>query len=222
MNIETAVLARRSVRAYLDTDVDASVLRRVLSKALRAPSGGNLQPWQLHVVAGSRLAELKALMGRVAAQGTREPAQYDIYPDELASPYRERRFAIGESMYATLRIPREDRAARQQWFARNFEFFGAPVGMFCTIDRQMGPPQWSDLGMLLQTIMLLLTAEGLGSCAQECWALYPQTVGRFLELPKEQMLFAGMAIGYEDRSHPVNSLQSSRVEPSEVIRFVGN
>ena len=222
MNIETAVLARRSVRAYLDTDVDASVLRRVLSKALRAPSGGNLQPWQLHVVAGSRLAELKALMGRVAAQGTREPAQYDIYPDELASPYRERRFAIGESMYATLGIPREDRAARQRWFARNFEFFGAPVGMFCTIDRQMGPPQWSDLGMLLQTIMLLLTAEGLGSCAQECWALYPQTVGRFLELPKEQMLFAGMAIGYEDRSHPVNSLQSSRVEPSEVIRFVGN
>ena len=222
MNIETAVLARRSVRAYLDTEVDASVLRRVLSKALRAPSGGNLQPWQLHVVAGSRLAELKALMGRVAAQGTREPAQYDIYPDELASPYRERRFAIGESMYATLGIPREDRAARQRWFARNFEFFGAPVGMFCTIDRQMGPPQWSDLGMLLQTIMLLLTAEGLGSCAQECWALYPQTVGRFLELPKEQMLFAGMAIGYEDRSHPVNSLQSSRVEPSEVIRFVGN
>jgi len=222
MNIETAVLARRSVRAFLDTDVDASVLRRVLGNALRAPSGGNLQPWQLHVVTGGRLQELKALMRQVAAQGTREPAEYDIYPNELGTPYRDRRFAIGESMYATLGIPREDRAARHRWFARNFEFFGAPVGLFCTIDRQMGPPQWSDLGMLLQTVMLLLTAEGLASCAQECWALYPQTVGRFLELPQEQMLFAGMAIGHEDRSHPVNSLQSPRVDPREVIRFVGD
>jgi nitroreductase len=146
---------------------------------------------------------------------------YDIYPKELWSPYRERRFKLGEDMYARLGIPREDKPARLRWFARNYEFFGAPLALFCSMDRGMGPPQWSDLGMYLQSVMLLLRAEGLDSCAQEAWSVYPKTVGDFLGLPPDRMLFCGMAIGYRNPDHPVNQLVADRAPLDEFARFRG-
>lgn len=222
MNVHEAIESRRSVRAFLDTPVDGDVIRRVLTQALRAPSGGNLQPWHLHVVGGERLLELKALIAqRLADAPDGEPREYDVYPRDLVAPYRDRRFAVGEAMYAELGIPREDRAARRRWFARNGEFFGAPLALFCSVDRSMGPPQWSDLGMLLQSVMLLLREQGLDSCPQEYWSIFPQTLGSFLELPAQRLLFTGMAIGHADRSHPVNRLVAARAPLDEVADFMG-
>lgn len=220
MNIEEAVASRRSVRDFLPTPVPGDVIRRVLQQALRAPSGGNLQPWHLHVVGGERMDALKALM-RERMHAPREESEYDIYPAELVAPYRDRRFAVGEAMYARLGIPREDKEARRRWFARNFQFFGAPLAIFCSVDRRMGPPQWSDLGMLLQTVMLLLRGEGLDSCAQECWAVYPRTIGQFLALPAEQMLFCGLAIGHARRDVPIDGLVTERAPLDEVAHFHG-
>lgn len=221
MDIQQAILSRRSVRDFLDTPVPESLLKRVIETALRSPSGGNLQPWHLHVVSGPALKRLKMLMHKRLGDGLPEQPEYDIYPRNLPSPYRDRRFEIGEALYGQLGIPRDDKAARYRWFQRNFEFFGAPVGLFCTVDAGMGPPQWSDLGMLLQSIMLLLRAEGVDSCAQESWALYPKTVGEFLELPEGRMLFAGMAIGYANADHPVNQLATPRAAIEEVVEFIG-
>lgn len=225
MNVTDAVASRRSIRAFLDKPVDAGVIRRVLAAAARSASGGNLQPWHIDVIAGERIEALRALMQRrlaeVAAGDTSEQPEYHIYPKELVSPYRDYRFALGEAMYATMGIPREDKAARLRWFARNYEFFGAPVGLFCSVDRRMGPPQWSDLGMYLQSVMLLLREAGLDSCPQECWSVYPHTVGQFLGLPPERMLFCGMAIGYRNPAHPVNSLQSERAPLADFARFDG-
>ena len=222
MTVYDAVASRRSVREFLDRPVPADTIRRVLQAALRAPSGGNLQPWHLHVVGGERLDDLKALMRtRVQETPGGEGSEYDIYPRELVAPYRDRRFAVGEAMYARLGIPREDKAARLKWFARNFQFFGAPLALFCTVDRRMGPPQWSDLGMMLQNVMLLLRAEGLDSCPQECWAIYPDTVRQALRWPDSRMLFCGMAIGWRDPAHPVNALVSSRAPEDEWLHFHG-
>ncbi|MDO9488950.1 MAG: nitroreductase family protein, partial [Sphingomonadaceae bacterium] len=157
MNVSEAVAKRQSVRGFLDRDVDLSLLRELIEKALRAPSGGNIQPWHIHVVAGDRLSDLKAIMAeRIAEAPGGEGTEYDIYPKELTAPYRDRTFEVGQLLYARLGIPREDKAGRARWFARNFAFFGAPVGLFCYVDRRHGPPQWSDLGMYLQTLMLLL------------------------------------------------------------------
>lgn len=222
MNIQEAVASRRSVRQFLATPVPMPVIRRVLEKALRAPSGGNLQPWHLHVVGGDRLDALKALMRERLVENPRgEGSEYDIYPRELVAPYRDRRYAVGEQMYERLGVPREDRFARLRWFARNYEFFGAPLALFCSVDRCMGPPQWSDLGMLLQTVMLLLRAEGLDSCAQECWAAFPKTVGGFLALPAERMLFTGMAIGHADPHHLLEGFRAERAPLDEVAEFIG-
>ena len=225
MNVYEALASRRSVRDFLPTPVSGEVIRRVLAAAARSPSGGNVQPWHIDVVAGARLDELKAIMQRrlqqVAAGDTSEKPEYDIYPKELVAPYRDYRFQLGEAMYATLDIPREDKARRLQWFARNYQFFGAPMALFCSIDRRMGPPQWSDLGMFLQSVMLLLREEGLDSCPQECWSVYPHTVGRFIGLPDERMLFCGMSIGHANARHPVNKLVSARAEVSAFAHFHG-
>lgn len=222
MFIQEAIATRRSVRDFHDTPVSSDVIQRVLQQALRSPSGGNLQPWHLHVVGGGSLAGLKEQMRqRIQDAPQGETPDYDIYPRELIAPYRDRRFQVGEALYAQLGIPREDKAARARWFQRNFEFFNAPLGLFCSVDRRMGPPQWSDLGMLLQTIMLLLRSEGLHSCAQECWAIYPRTVEEFLKLPTERMLFCGMAIGYENEDRPINQLETLRAPLSEVVEFIG-
>ncbi len=221
-SVSEALASRRSVRGFLPTPVDGALLRQVLEKASRAPSGGNLQPWHLHVVGGERLDALKALArDRIAAQPGGEDTEYDVYPKNLVAPYRDRRFQVGEDMYGLLGIPREDKAARLAWFARNFQFFGAPVALFCYVDRRMGPPQWSDLGMYLQSVMLLLREAGLHSCAQECWSLYPRMIGDFLGAPAEQMLFTGMSIGYPDPDEPANQLRTRRAPLEDIAAFHG-
>jgi nitroreductase len=225
MNVYEALASRRSVRDFLPTPVPGELIRRVLTAAARAPSGGNVQPWHIDVVAGERLDELKAIAQRrlqeMAAGDTTERPEYDIYPKELVAPYRDYRYRIGEAMYATLGIPREDKAKRLQWFARNYQFFGAPMALFCSIDRRMGPPQWSDLGMFLQSVMLLLREEGLDSCPQECWSILPQTIARFVGIPSERMLFTGMSIGHANPQHPVNQLVSERAPLSQFATFHG-
>jgi nitroreductase len=222
MKVCEAIASRRCVRAFLDTAVSEAVLRRVIARAARAPSGGNLQPWRIYVLTGAPLARLKARMReRLAADPSPDPLDYAIYPERLWEPYRTQRFRIGEMMYTRLGIPREHRDARIAWFRNNYELFGAPVGLFCYIDRGMGPPQWSDLGMYLENVMLLLREEGLDSCPQECWSTYNRVVAEVLLPPAELMLFCGMAIGYEDPAAPVNRLETERLKPEDFATFMG-
>ena len=222
MHVQEAINSRRSIRDFLPTPVPGDVIRRVLTAAARSPSGGNLQPWLIDVVAGEPLEQFKQQVKAMReGPGTGEKPEYSIYPSDLTSPYRERRFQVGEDMYALLGVPREDKAARLRWFARNYKFFGAPMALFISMDRSMGAPQWSDMGMFLQTVMLLLRAEGLDSCAQEAWSVYPETVGKFLGLPQDRLLFCGMAIGYRNPAHPLNDLVTRRAPLEEFARFRG-
>ena len=219
-SVSDAVARRRSVRAFRDTSVDMSTLRDIVARATRAPSGGNLQPWRLHIVSGDAMARLKAAArARLSTSVFGEGAEYAVYPKDLGEPYRSRRFGVGEAMYASLGIPREDKAARLRWFAHNYAFFGAPVGLFCFVPRDHGPPQWSDCGMMLQTLMLLLVEAGLDSCAQEAWSILPKTVGGFFGVTDDLMLFTGMAIGYRDAQAAVNGWEVPRAPLDEVATF---
>ena len=215
MTVSDAVAARRSVRGFLDRPVDPALVHDIAVKAARAATGGNIQPWHIDLLGAGAVADLTAIMAERIEAGAQETPEYAIYPTEFVAPYRDRNFALGEAMYGHIGIPRADKAARRAWFARNFRFFGAPAALFCTVDRRMGPPQWADCGMYLQTFMLLAVEAGLATCAQECWAMYPQTVTRFLGTPPERMLFCGMAIGYADPAEPANALHSARAPESE-------
>lgn len=222
MKVSEAVRARRSIRAFLDQPVPAELLREVLELAARAPSGGNLQPWRLYLLAGQPLADFKAAMqARLQAQPIPDVPEYHIYPEKLGEPYRTHRYAVGEAMYALLGIPREDKPGRLRRMTRNYDFFGAPAGLFCYVDRQMGPPQWSDLGMYLQTLMLLLQERGVDSCPQEAWAMYHQEVAAQLKPPPELMLFCGMGIGYRDPAAPVNRLEAVRAPLEQYAILLG-
>ncbi len=222
MTVTDAVASRHSVRAFLNTPVPCPLIEQILTKASRAASGGNLQPWHIYVVSGEALHTFNARMAQRLAESSEGdlPVEYHVYPQPLKAPYRDYRFKNAEDYYGLVGIPREDKAARARFFANNYSFFGAPVALFCFIDREMGAPQWSDLGMFLATVMLLLRESGLDSCAQECWSRYHRTVRQFLNSPDEWMLFCGMAIGYQDHSAIVNRLVTDRAPLDQFARFI--
>jgi nitroreductase len=214
-SVTEAVLARRSIRAFLDTPVERDAVAEILAFAARAPSGGNLQPWRVDVLAGAPLAELKGL-GRAAfaAAPLGEGMELKVYPAPLGEPWRSRRHASGEALYRTIGIARGDRTARLAQFARNFDAFGAPVVLFFSIDRIFDRPQWAHLGMFMQNVMLLAAERGLATCPQEAWATVHRIVSAFLDLPGDRIFYCGMALGHADPDHPINALVTER-EPIE-------
>jgi nitroreductase len=222
VSVSEALQTRSSCRAFLPDAVPLATVRAIVDAARQSPSGGNLQPWQVYVLAGGAMARFRALLApRLLAMPGAEPPEYHVYPPNLHEPYRSRRFKCGEDLYATLGIARADRPARLRQFARNYDFFGAPVGLFFVIDRRMGPPQWADVGMYMQSVMLLAREHGLHTCPQECWSAWPRTIAEFLELPHESMLFCGMALGYRDETAPINTLRTDRAPLAECCIFVG-
>ena len=223
MDVRDAVATRYSCRAFLPTAVSLDIVRDILDRAARAPSGGNLQPWLVHALAGARLEELKnQLRPRFAKELPRgEGAEYQVYPPELKEPYYQRRSRVATQLYGSIGIPREDRPGRYRQFSRNYLFYDAPVGLFVSIDRIMGPPQWSDLGGFIENIMLLARAHGLHSCAQEAWTSWHKTVSSFIGLAPEHILFCGIALGHADEAAPINRWRSEREGVDAFARFEG-
>lgn len=218
MNVAEAVRRRMSVRAFLPDPIEKNVVEQLIVEAGRAPSGGNLQPWHVHVVTGE---PLRRLLSEVADADPDATPGYRIYPEKLSDPYRTRRFETGEQLYSTLSLAREDKAGRLRHLARNFRLFDAPVGIFVLVDRGMGPPQWADLGMFLQNIILLAVERGFDTCPQEAWALYAKTVERVLDAPAAQMLFCGVALGKRDPEAAVNRLATTRAPTGEWLTMRG-
>lgn len=219
MNVSDALKARISTRAFLDKPVSEQVIRDILDIARWAPSGGNLQPWQVHVVTGparDRLIDNVKNLSNLFA----DEAELQVYPPKLQEPWRSRRYEVGEAMYAKLNIPRDDKGARIEHLMRNYDFFGAPVGLFFSLNRQFDKGQWAHLGMFMQSIALAALEQGLATCMQEAWAARAKTVSAFLNLPDDEQLYCGMALGYADEAAPVNSLRSTRASTDEFVTFL--
>jgi len=217
MKVSDAVDQRSSIRAFLDRSVENSLIENLLQKSSRSASGGNLQPWKVYVINNSVMNDFLEFQTNWTEP---EVPAYDIYPPKLKEPYRTSRYELGEQMYELLGIARDNKDARLAQVMQNFRFFGAPCAFFCFVDRQMGPPQWSDLGMFLQTFMLLAKEAGLDTCAQEAWSVKHDSVSKFVKAEDSDILFCGMAIGYRDESAIVNSLRSERRPLKEWAKFL--
>ena len=201
--VTEAVLERRSTRAFLDRPVALETVAEILEIAARAPSGGNLQPWHVDVLAGAALAALKdKVRASLAANPAGEGTEFPVYPPALTEPWRSRRFASGEQLYTALGISREDRPARLRQFAKNYELFGAPVGLFVSIPRHFGPPQWAHLGMFMQNVMLLAAERGLATCAAGGVGAGPQDGGGRARLARrpDALLRHGAGLARRGRS----------------------
>ncbi len=226
MTVSEAVRQRISIRAYLPDPIPRAELEELLMLAQRSPSGGNLQPWRVIATTGQERDAIIALAARVL--GTVDPTQpwetdRPVYPDFKAidPAYDARRRRVGEMMYDTLRIPKEDRAGRLAWFGNNYRFFGAPVALFLVIEKAMGHGQWAHTGMYMQTIALLAQERGWGACMQECWARLRPELHAHFGLPESQMVYCGMALGKPDLAAPVNTIYTERAPLSEIVEFRG-
>ncbi|MCP2342742.1 nitroreductase [Actinomadura rupiterrae] len=220
MDVYEAVDSRRAVRAFSDKAVPHETLERVLGAAARAPSSGNLQPWRVYVVTGEPLVELKRrATARAFAGDPGDEREYPMYPAELTSPYLDRFGAAAAQRYAALGIERDDPERPKKIAALNSDAFGAPVVLFCYLDQAMGPGQWADAGMYLQTVMLLLRAEGLHTCPQVMWTMYRKTVSQIVGAEEGEQLLCGVSIGFEDEEVP--PLRTERAAMAETVTFVG-
>ena len=222
--VDGVIRNRRSIRAFLPTPVPRDTIQEILDVAARAPSGTNTQPWKVTVVTG---AEKEALSRELIATAldpeadAKHSQEYAYYPEKWVPPYIERRRKVGYDLYGLLGIAKCDKERMAAQFARNYGFFGAPVGLFFTIDRIMGQGSWLDYGMFLQNVMLAAGARGLGTCPQAAFCKYHRIVSRHLHIPEGEMVVCGMALGYEDHSRIENFLRTERDSAATFTRFIG-
>jgi len=217
--VTEAINTRITARAFLDKPIPGDILKGIFETARRTPSGGNLQPWNVHVLTGEPLDAFRGEVIGKLMKGQTEGDTYPAYPSPLWEPMRTWRHKLGEDMYALLGIPREDKSARLMQVGQNFNFFGARVGILVTIDKRMDAPQLMDIGIYLQSLMLLAREQGLHTAPQGAWRAFPDTVKKHTDHPDEQQILVGMSMGYANPDKPVNDLVSDRAELSELVKF---
>lgn len=219
MTVTEAVLSRRSIRAFLDTPVTGEVLHRVMDKARWAPSGCNFQPWEASLLTGE---PLKALQAKLADSAPQDPPEYSWSDPEVLPECLARLQTVGGGIYSAMGIARDDVEGRGRFLDINKVSFNAPALLLVYFPRVMGPPQWSDVGMWLQTIMLLLREEGLDSCPQEFMSIFAKEIKDFLGVSDEShIFFCGIAIGYRDPDAPVNLFERERETVESKVKFLG-
>ena len=221
--IDRAIASRRSVRAFLDTPVEPAIIREILQVASRAPSGTNTQPWKVYVLTGEakqRLSDEIVATFLDPAKAAEHHEEYDYYPKEWIEPFIGRRRKVGFDLYNLLGLTKDDKKGMKQQHARNYQFFDAPVGLIFTIDRVMGKGSWLDYGMFMENIMISAIGHGLATCAQAAFNQFHKIIERQLNLPANEAIVCGMALGYEDKKAIVNTLKTTRVPVDEFVTFV--
>nr|WP_315218787.1 nitroreductase [uncultured Duganella sp.] len=221
--VDAAITSRRSIRAYTPQPVAREDILQILQVAGRAPSGTNTQPWKVYVLEGERKQELSSAILAIhndPEQAKLHTEEYAYYPREWVSPYIDRRRKVGWDLYALLGLTRENKAGMAAQHGRNYEFFGAPVGLIFTIDRIMEQGSWLDYGMFLQSVMVAARGRGLDTCPQAAFTQYHRVIGSVLNIPENETVVCGMALGYADTTKIENSLITERMRVEEFVKFV--
>ncbi|MEM9405431.1 MAG: nitroreductase [Acidobacteriota bacterium] len=217
-SVHHAITSRRSVRAFRSDPVDRALLERILADAARAPSGTNIQPWTVHVLQGAARDDLVAKATERFRSGKGDGLG-EYYPSEFVEPYLSRRRKIGWDMYGLLGIGKGDREASAAAHCRNFEFFGAPVGLILTMHETMRKGGWMDLGLYLSNVMALAQAHGLATCPQAAWLEMERLLEEELDVPGDHQIVVGLSIGYEDQTHPLAQLATERAALDEFVTW---
>ena len=216
--ISKIVIERSSKRNFLPDAVDINVVKNIIRDASRAPSGTNTQPWKVTCVTGETKKKLTNAVLDAAERGDAK-LEYEYMPAKLKEPYISRKRAVGYALYELYGIKRDDYPARKAAGLRNFEFFGAPVGLFFRMDRELLYGSWLDVGMFMQNIMILARAKGLETCPQQAWCEFGATVHQALNIPDDEIIISGMSLGYA-REAPENTLVSERVTLDDFTTFL--
>jgi nitroreductase len=221
--IDRAIVSRRSVRAFLDTPVSPEIIHDILQVASRAPSGTNTQPWRVYVLTGEVKQKLSDAIQDVfldPEKAAKYREEYDYYPTSWIEPFISRRRKVGFDLYGLLSLQKDDKEGMRRQHARNYQFFDAPVGIIFTIDRIMGKGSLLDYGMFMQNIMISAVGHGLATCAQAAFNQFHEIIEDELNLPENESVVCGMALGYEDKKAIVNTLKTIREPVENFVTFL--
>jgi nitroreductase len=221
--VDAAITSRRSIRAFLPTPVPRQAIADILQVAARAPSGTNTQPWRVYVLTGAAKESLSAKL-RAAyddpAERARHSEEYAYYPTEWVPPYIDRRRKVGWDLYGLLGIAKTDKAGMHAQHRRNYDFFGAPVGLMFTIDRVMRQGSWLDFGMFLQSVMIAARGRGLDTCPQAAFTQFHRIVTEHIGAAANEQLVCGMSLGHADPQAIENTLVTERESVARFTRFI--
>jgi nitroreductase len=222
MNVKEAFVSRRSVRRFLPESVSKEKIENILEGAAFAPSGHNIQPWHVYVVQGQKKLSITQSIIDAIKDGSSKnmKTEFDYYPTEWFEPFVSRRRAVGFELYKLLEIGRDDFEARDKQMQENFHFFGAPVGMFITMDKRLATGTFMDVGMFIQSILVGARGEGLHSCGQVAFTKFHTLIAEQLEFKENEMLVCGVSIGYEDTSAAENALRVEKLQYSDFTTFL--
>jgi len=220
MNLKDIIKSRYSVRSFTKKNVDIEIIKEILQISKCAPSGGNIQPWKVYVVTGNAKEKLIERALSNYDNGVQEKIEYEIYPNPLDEEYKKRRSKCAKDMYAALSIEQDDIESRLTQIRENFKFFGAPVGMIITIDKAFAVNGWGHVGMFIQNICLSAIDNDMGTCLQESWSIYPETVKDVLNIPDNEVVWCGIALGYPNLEHPINNYRTSRESIDKFVTFI--
>ena len=219
MSFEIAVMSRRSIRGFQDTEVPQDVLNKVFDIARWAPSNTNIQPWQTYVASGATRDALREKMMAAVKNGSPPNHDHKEPRRPIGQIWKDRRRECAAVLYHAMDISWEDKEARSAASFRNFELFDAPHVAFLCIDEAFGLSQAWDIGMYAQTLMLAMTANGLASCAQGTMGHHPEMVRDAFDLGPEVKVLFGLSFGYEDSSMKVNSAHTQRAALEDTVTF---
>ena len=221
MNVKEAFISRRSVRRFLPDPIPKDKIKNILECSAFAPSGHNIQPWHVYVVEGEKKQAITNSILESIKNGSAKnfKQEFDYYPTEWFEPFISRRRAVGFELYRLLDIKRDDFEARDKQMQENFHFFGAPLGMFITMDRRLATGTFMDVGMFIQSILVGARGEGLHSCGQVAFTRFHTLIADLLGFKENEMLVCGVSIGYEDKNAPENALRVKKLNYSDFTTF---
>ena len=220
MNILDAIQGRQSIRSYKDKPVSREILEKILDISRFAPSGGNTQPWKIYVLNQDLMKELESLVISNLDNGISETPNFNIYPQPMSDHLKSRVKECGRLMYEAIEIDKDDVEGRLNQLKQNFSFFGAPVGMFVTVEKEVDLNGWGHVGHFIQNICLSSMEFGLGTCLQESWSMYPETVKKIINFSDSEILWCGIALGYPNEEHAINSYRTPREDLKNFVKFL--
>ena len=220
MDIIEAIHKRQSIRSFKDREVSQETVREILNISKFAPSGGNTQPWKVYVLNQNIMKELESAMLHNLDNGISEKPNFSIYPQPMSDHLKNRVKECGKLMYGALEIKKDDIEGRLNQLKQNFSFFGAPVGMLIAVEKEVDLNGWGHVGHFIQNLCLSSIEFGLGTCLQESWSMYPETVQKITNYNKTEILWCGVALGYPNNDHPINNYRTPREDIETFAKFL--
>ncbi len=219
MNVTQAMQSRRTIRGFKPDPVPAEVIREIFSIAQESPSNCNTQPWHVSVVSGEKRDALENALVTEIMLGKKPEQAFQAFDQDLAGVYKDRQYACAAGYYTTMGIAREDKDARNALMVKNWQFFGAPHVAFISMPKTMGPINAVDIGIYLQSLMLLMVERGLASCPQGALAFFPKPVFDLANIPQDNGILCGLSFGYADAEAKINEVKMGRAELADTVQF---